>query len=243
VAQLRRLNDWGDEVPDAEVAERAHAARREKTGNDFLPHYLHRVIAIACVMRDEQGIRVRSLGSEESTEARIVQDFFRTIERYTPQLVSWNGSGFDMPVLHYRALVNGVAAHRYWDVGDGDRDFRWNNYISRYHQRHLDLMDVLASYQGRAFAPLSDIARMCAFPGKLGMEGSAVWPAYQAGQLARIRAYCETDAVNTWLVYCRFQLMRGVLTQAAYDAEIGQTRTALGQSPGDHWQEFLAAWP
>jgi predicted PolB exonuclease-like 3'-5' exonuclease len=51
--------------------------------------------------------------------------------------VSWNGGGFDLPVLHYRGLIHGVAAPRYWDMGEGDyrdsRDFKWNNYISRYH--------------------------------------------------------------------------------------------------------------
>src|SRR5947208_7804359 len=67
--------------------------------------------------------------------------FFEGIERYTPQLVSWNGGAFDLPVLQYRALMHGVGAARYWDWGDDDRDFRFNNYLARFHTRHLDLMD------------------------------------------------------------------------------------------------------
>jgi predicted PolB exonuclease-like 3'-5' exonuclease len=172
----------------------------------------------------------------------LIQRFYEGIEKYTPQLVSWNGGGFDLPVLHYRGLIHGVKAPRYWDLGEDDRDFKWNNYISRYHGRHLDLMDLLALYQGRANAPLSDLAQLMGLPGKLGMDGSEVWGAYQAGKLAEIRNYCETDVVNTYLIYLRFQLMRGVLTEAQLRAQCDLVRATLGNSPGPHWKEFLARW-
>jgi hypothetical protein len=186
---------------------------------------------------------VRCLGEEGDPEARLVQDFFRVIERYTPQLVSWNGGGFDLPVLHYRALIHGVQAARYWDLGDDDRDFRFNNYLSRYHTRHLDLMDVLSMYQPRASAPLDDIARLAGFAGKLGMEGGRVWDAYRAGQLGKIRSYCETDVVNTYLVFCRFQKMRGLLDDAVYRTEVRLVRETLQSLGADPWHEFLDAWP
>jgi hypothetical protein len=171
-----------------------------------------------------------------------VQRFFEGIEKYTPQLVSWNGGGFDLPVLHYRGLLHGVQARRYWDQGDDDRDFRFNNYISRYHTRHLDLMDLLALYQGRAAAPLDEVAQLLGFPGKLGMNGAQVWDAYQRGEIRAIRSYCETDAVNTFLVFLRFQLLRGVLTRAQHDEELALVRAALSRTSGAHWTEFLAAW-
>ena len=60
---------------------------------------------------------------------------------------SWNGGGFDLPVLHYRALLHGVQAPRYWEMGDEDTAFRYNNYLSRFHWRHLDVMDVLSGHQ------------------------------------------------------------------------------------------------
>lgn len=242
VAGLRALNDWDAGLSDAEVAQRAFAEREEKTGRDFMPHHLQRIVAISCVFRDDEGLRVRSLGKLDDSEARLVQDFFRTVEKYTPQLVSWNGGGFDLPVLHYRGLVHGIQAGRYWDLGEDDRDFKWNNYISRYHTRHLDLMDLLAMYQPRASAPLDAMAKLCGFPGKLGMDGSKVWQAYQDGQLAEIRNYCETDVMNTWLVYCRFQLMRGVLSPSAYETEITLAKNTLANLPDPHWKEYLQAW-
>ena len=242
VAGLRRLGGLPETMSDAEVAQRAFDQRRERTGSDFLALHLHRVIAIGCLFRDAKGVQIKCLGAGGEDEGRIVQAFFGTIERHTPQIVSWNGSGFDLPVLHYRALAHGVQAHRYWDLGDDDRDFKWNNYINRYHTRHLDLMDQLALYNGRANAPLDELAKLCGFPGKLGMDGSQVWPAYQAGGLAQICAYCETDVANTWLMYCRFQLMRGAWSPEQYTRETTALRDALGARGEPHWREFLAAW-
>ena len=242
VAGLRKLEGWDVALSDVEVVERAQAQRESATGRSFMPHYLQRIVAISCVFRDDEGLRVRSLGDVEDGEAKLIHDFFRTVERYTPQLVSWNGGGFDLPVLHYRGLVHGVAAGRYWDLGDDDRDFKWNNYIGRYHTRHLDLMDVLAMYQPRAAAPLDALAKLCGFPGKLGMDGSQVWKAYSEGRLDAIRAYCETDVMNTWMMYCRFQVMRGVQSSAAFEAEVALAKATLSSMPGEHWREYLAAW-
>ena len=242
VEGLRRLYGWGSEIPDTEVAQRAFAARKELTGSDFLPLHLQRVAVVGCVFRDDQGFRVRCLGQADDPEHVLLSGFFKTIERYTPKLVSWNGHGFDLPVLHYRSLIHGVVAPRYWDTGDDDREFRYNNYLSRYHTRHVDLMDVLAKHNGRGNAPLDDLAKLCGFPGKLGMDGSQVWHAWTQGQAQDVRAYCETDVVNTWLVYCRFRLLRGELDAASYDAEVALVRETLEQSTEPHWKQYLEAW-
>lgn len=242
IAGLRRLHDMDSRLSDHDVAETAFQLRRQSHGNDFLPHYLQRVLVISCVLQDRDSFKVWSLGAAGESEGEIIQRFFDGIEKYTPQLVSWNGGGFDLPVLHYRGLMHGVKASRYWDMGEDDREFKWNNYISRYHQRHLDLMDLLAMYQGRANAPLDALAQLMGFPGKLGMDGSAVWGAFQDGRLEDIWRYCETDVVNTYLVYLRFQLMRGALTPAQHDQQIAAVRAALGKLDQPHWQEFLARW-
>lgn len=229
-------------LDDDAVVELAFARRRARTGSDFLPLHQHRVVAVACLFRDDDGVRIRNLGAPEDPEQRLVGDFFRVIERYTPQLVSWNGSGFDLQVLTYRALVHGLQASRFWDLGDDDRDFKWNNYISRYHSRHLDLMDLLALYTPRANAPLDELAKLCGFPGKMGMDGSQVWPAYRQGRIGEIRDYCETDVANTYLMFCRFQLLRGHWTPEQYHEEMQLVHRHLDGLPGPHWREFLAGW-
>ena len=239
---LRRLNGWGPDMSDVQVVEAAQAARLESHGTDFLPLHLQKIAVVGCVFRDTSGFRVKTLGKPDDPESALISGFFKTIDHYTPRLVSWNGSGFDLPVLHYRSLIHAVAAPRYWDTGDDDRDFKYNNYISRYHNRHIDLMDVLAKYNGRANAPLDELAKLCGFPGKLGMDGSQVWKAWMSGQQEAVRAYCETDVVNTWLMYCRFRLIKGELDVTAYEQEVQLVRDTLSASDAKHWEEYLAAW-
>lgn len=246
VAAIRLLNELPAELDDYETAEFAFQQRRAASGTDFLPHHLQRIVTISCVLRDASQFRVFSLSEPDSGEAEIIQRFFDGIERYSPQIVSWNGGGFDLPVLHYRGLMHGVSAPRYWDQGDGDyhdsRDFKWNNYISRYHSRHLDLMDLLALYQPRANVRLDELARLMGYPGKVGMDGSAVWSAWLEGKAGAIRDYCETDVVNTYLVYLGFQRMRGHLDAAAHANEVAYVREQLARNDAPHWKEFLAAW-
>ena len=133
-------------------------------------------------------------------------------------------------------------------MGEGDfadsRDFKWNNYINRYHSRHCDLMDLLSLYNGRAAVPLDDMAKLCGFPGKLGMDGSRVWQAYQDDQINDIRHYCETDAANTYLMYLRFCLMSGRMSETVYQEETARLRGYIGGLSAEqpHWAEFAAAW-
>jgi predicted PolB exonuclease-like 3'-5' exonuclease len=103
-------------------------------------------------------------------------------------------------------------------------------------------MDLLALYTGRANAPLDELAKLIGFPGKLGMDGSKVWQAYQEGRLKEIRNYCETDVVNTYLMYLRFRRMRGVIDDAGYAAEEARVRAALLALDLPHWRDYLAAW-
>ena len=239
-AGLRRLHDLSGAVSDAEVAQMAFQRRRQNVGHDFLPLHLHRVVAISCALRERDGFRVWSLGEIDEGECSLIQRFFDGIDKFTPQLVSWNGGGFDLPVLHYRAMLHGVRAERYWELGDEDREFRYNNYISRYHTRHLDLMDLLGLYQSRV--PLDEFAQLLGLPGKVGMHGSQVWEAFLAGKVDAIRSYCEADVANTYLVYLRFQQMRGILSSAGYVAECALARDAIAKLPGVHWKTFLGGW-
>jgi predicted PolB exonuclease-like 3'-5' exonuclease len=239
----RTLLGLGD-LPDSEVAKAMAAQRRQETGgSEFLPLEQHCIVAIACAMRSGDGLKVWSLGDSESGEAELVQRFFDGIERFRPDLVSWNGSGFDLPVLTYRALRHRVQAAQFWETGDTDQSFRWNNYVNRYHARHTDLMDVLSFYQARARASLSDMAILLGLPGKLGFSGAQVWDAWQAGKREAVRHYCETDVLNTYLVYLRYQLLRGQLDLERFTAETARARQFLAAGAGAHWREFLAAWP
>jgi 3'-5' exonuclease len=237
----RKLFELGD-LSDDEVGKALQAHARQASGSDFLPPIQHRIVAISCAFRTRDSFRVWSLGEESSSERELVERFFDGIEKYTPDLVSWNGGGFDLPVLHYRALKHGVLAARYWETGDEDTSFRYNNYLGRFQWRHIDLMDVISGFQNRARASLSDTAVLLGFPGKLGFDGSQVWSTYLAGDLLRIRRYCETDVLNTYLIFLRFQMMRGRLSPPEYSHELRRVREWLVAAGEPHFSEFSAAW-
>ena len=243
IASGRRLFNL-EGLSDKDTAEVMFNKRRQETNNasDFLRLHLHRVVAISVVLATRDNVNVWSLGSADSGEAELIRRFFEGIEKYTPTLVSWNGRGFDLPVLHYRSLLHGVQAPRYWESGEDDQSFRWNNYLSRFHYRHTDLMDVLAGYEFRAAAPLTEIASMLGFPGKMGMAGDKVWDCYLSGDIEAIRNYCEMDVLNTYLIYLRYELIRGRHSEQSCQDKCHRLRQVLSGENKPHLTKFLEAW-
>lgn len=231
-----------ENLTDKEVAEAMFKLRRQESSTDFLRLHLQRIVAISVILRNQDQLKIWSLGNAQSTESELIKRFFAGIDKYHPTLVSWNGSGFDLPVIHYRSLLHGITATSYWENGENEQSFKWNNYLSRYHNRHTDLMDILAGYQSRANAPLDEIAVMLGLPGKMGMSGAKVWEYFQRDEIDDIRNYCETDVLNTYLVYLRFELIRGNLTREKYQQECALVKSTLQTENKKHFNEFLAAW-
>lgn len=243
IAAIAKLDNIDtSHISDNELYDYALMQRRAEAGNEFMRHHLHKIVAISLVLVQGDKLKCASVGEVNDNEQTIIERFFQVIDHYQPQLVSWNGSGFDLPVLHYRALMHNVSAPTYWDVGHFDSNAKWNNYLSRFQWKHLDLMDVLAGYQMRSVAPLDDIAKLCGFPGKLATDGSAVLELYRNDQLQSIRDYCETDVLNTYLVYLRFEFMRGLLSDKQYQQSLTKLANYLKQQDKPHFNEFLVAW-
>ena len=238
----RKLLDLDDSLSDAQVVKKMQEHQLEKKGTEFLSLHCHKIVAISAVLASDTQVKVWSIGELDDDEATLVSRFFAGVEKYQPTLVSWNGGGFDLPVLHYRALRHKISAPIYWDQGEKNSAVKWNNYISRYHQRHTDVMDLVALYQPRAFAPLNEVALLLGYPGKMGMSGAKVADYYFEGKLNEIRNYCETDVLNTYLVYLRFELMRGHLSEKDYNLRIEQLKATLAASEPEHLKEFMLSW-
>lgn len=238
----RRLYDLNGLSDEETIQAMRHLRSQETGGPDFMRHHLHRIVAISVAFNSDDEFKLWTLGEPDNNEAQLIERFFEGIERYTPVLVSWNGSGFDLPVLHYRALKHGITAPRYWETGIEDHSFRYNNYLNRFHWRHLDLMDALSAYQARAAAPLDQIARLLDLPGKQGIGGDKIWEAWCGGQMQAIRDYCEIDVLLTHLIYLRFEVMRGRLGQDARKTQEDRIRTVLRNKNQPHLDDFLASW-
>lgn len=237
----RSLNEITGTLDERQSSEMMLAQQRAKNGADFLPHYLHKIVAISVLLAQKGHVKLWSLGESTDTEKVLIERFWAGIDKYQPTLVSWNGSGFDLPVLHYRTLFNKLQATQYWEVGEKDSNFKWNNYLNRYHLRHLDVMDMLSGYQNRAFGGLDAIASLCGLPGKQGMSGGSVLERYLSGDIEHIRNYCETDVLNTYLVYLRFEWMRGQITQQAFDQQFEAVLALAQACDKSHLNEFVSS--
>jgi predicted PolB exonuclease-like 3'-5' exonuclease len=145
----------------------------------------------------------------ERSEKELIASFVEKITALSPQLVTFNGSSFDLPVLRYRAMIHGVAA-----PGLAARP-----YFHRYTENAVDLCDVLSSFSSQAKATLHELCRVMRLPGKPdGMTGAEVEKYYRDGHIRQIAEYCESDVLNTYRVWLRHELFRGRLSDAEFQA-------------------------
>jgi predicted PolB exonuclease-like 3'-5' exonuclease len=188
---------------------------RAELGDKFPKHIYHSIICIGALLAHrEDGGRwiVDALGAPhigERPERELIASFVDKIAALTPQLVTFNGSSFDLPVLRYRAMVHGVAA-----PGLAARP-----YFHRYTEDAVDLCDVLSSFSSQAKATLHELCRVMGLPGKPdGMTGAEVEKYYRDGHIREIAEYCETDVLNTYRVWLRYELFRGRLSEVEFQA-------------------------
>ena len=199
-----------------------------------------RVVAIAGAWIAPGGalLRLTALGDLSWSEAEIVQEFFRIVGERHPQLVGWNSGGFDLPILVYRAMAHGIAAPAFYQHGEP-----YHGYRKRFDEvSHLDLMDVLSFYGASPRAKLDEVAQALEIPGKIGVDGKQVAELYAAGDLATIRAYCETDVLTTALIYSRYALHRGWWSDEQFATFEHSVAAFLDTVSGTQWDQFRSVW-
>lgn len=217
--------------------------------SDFLRQPFQKVVALsyldAEIHRNAEGETyilkdIRSGGDANSSERDVVAGFWQFMERKTPRLVSYNGRSFDLPVLKYRAMKHGISAAALFKSGD-----KWNSYTQRYSQDwHCDLLEALSDYGASARCKLNEVCSIMGFPGKFGVDGSKVTEMFDGGKLQEIRDYCETDVLNTYLVYLRYQHHTGTLSVENYNMAIKAALDFIEKHEEErvHFKEFKEAW-
>ncbi len=228
------------DLPDDDLEQALSKIRRQESGMDFQRLPLHEIVCISGLWVDEHGLRLFSFSQEHFSEAEILAKFLSIFDKRHPNLVSWNGSQFDLPVILFRAMYHGLSAPSLFDQGELDTQKRYNNYQNRYHHRHIDVMDVMAMFNGRNFQKLDDIACLLGFPGKRGESGYHVPSYVQHEQWLKLTSYCEGDVLNTWLIYLRWLLLKGQLLPQDHEQWIQATIHYLQQQSQHH--EFLQVW-
>ncbi|XID74638.1 3'-5' exonuclease [Alkanindiges sp. WGS2144] len=232
---------YGLDLPDEDVVLAMNAIRRQECGSDFPRLPLHEVVCISGLWVSQTSMKLFSFCKSELSEKQIISRFLNSLDQHFPCLVSWNGKGFDIPVITLRAMLYGLTAQNLFDQGEFEQSRKYNNYQNRYHHCHIDLMDCLAQFNARNFQRLDELALLLGFPGKQGQSGYHVYDYVKNQQWQELCQYCESDVLNTWLIYLRWQLLRGHLTDEAHAQWLQLTHDYLReQVPGQH--DFLAQW-
>lgn len=204
--QLIRQSDFGNQnkkMSDEELCFAFLEHYNKENNTTFLPLPYHKIIAICAVLATEFGdfIKVDKLPGENEEE--LINNFFAMINKSKPKLVSFNGKGYDCPLLVLRAMKYELDASAYLDTRD-----KWNNYKTRFNEgRHCDLLESLTAFGQRGMR-LDLICKMLDFPGKYDVSGDDVARLYWAGELAKIEEYCESDVLNTYLLFINYELIK-----------------------------------
>lgn len=194
-------------VPDGDL----YSPPQPSPGNErpFPPLYACRPIVIGVMWLDEQ-LTCKRMGTigEGKDEAGMLADFAEFMGKFEPNLVTWNGRGFDLPVLMLRSMRHGVSAPWY---------YRKSDYRYRYSlEGHLDLADFLSEHGATRMISLHGAARLIGLPGKDGVDGSQVEALFRTGQIEALRGYCLSDVAQTAFLFLRYRLLSGSLDRINY---------------------------
>ena len=208
-------------VPDGELYAPPEVAIGQE--RPFPPLWAHRPIVIGVLWLDEayNFKRIGVLG-EGKDEREMLADLSRFCDEHRPHLVTYNGRGFDLPVLSLRCLRHGVPMRFAFD-----RQFRYRFT----DEGHMDLFDFLSDHGAAKVGSLDALAHLCGLPGKVGVDGSQVEGLYNAGQLPLIKNYCLSDVTQTAFLLLRYRLVQGALEVDDYRRVAAALLDALGQEP------------
>jgi predicted PolB exonuclease-like 3'-5' exonuclease len=195
----------------------------EMSGNDtsggwtaddkgFPPLHVHRPVVVGVLWLDHE-LRFRRLGivGEGKDEREMLEDLSAFVTRHQPELVTYNGRGFDLPVLALRSLKHGVPMPWHYEGKVG----------------HVDLCAALSNHGAARSTSLDAVARLIGLPGKIGVDGSQVEALWRAGRADQVKRYCLADVAQTALLFLRFRLLAGTLEAGRYRQAARELMEAL----------------
>ncbi len=242
---IRKVRFPDDELTPREAVDRYRKQLLEDTGKDILPltFVLPVSVAIAKVAADFRLLDVLVLDAPEFRPAEIARRFWQGWIHYQrPTFVTFNGRGYDMPVLEMAAFRFGLSVPAWFNVDSKSFEQSRNRYNL---DAHLDLQDLLTNYGTfRLSGGLNLLANMIQKPGKSLIDGSQVQDLYYQGRADLINDYCRCDVLDTYFVFLRAQVMLGRLSLQEEQTLTELARTMLKEQAADHeaYRHYLSAW-
>lgn len=245
---VSRIRFPGQGLPAKEATAAFRAEQLAATGKDILPptYMLPVSVAVAKVTAD---YRLKDLAVLDEPQFRphvITRGFWQGWRHYgRPTLVTFNGRGYDLPVLELAAYRYGLALPDWFNVDDRSYEQARNRYNA---QAHLDLLDLFSNFGAmRVSGGLNLLANLIGKPGKTDMDGSKVQDLYDAGGVAEVNRYCRCDVLDTYFVFLRSRVLLGKLPLDEEQAIVNETKAWLEShaeaQPGyrhylDHWGDW-----
>ena len=209
---VKSATDKNGKIDEKALSLLACEEQRKNSGQAFLPVLFHKVVCISAVLADKNGKFIKVNTIEGKDEHEIIANFLNFIENHAPKLVSYNGRGFDLPMLMIRAMKYNLMAPRYYNTSD-----KWCNYRTRYDATWaMDLLDYISDFRAVSGLRLDTLCAMLGMPGKYDVHGDQVLELFYANKLEKIKEYCESDTLNTYWLFLKYELLRGKMGYEQY---------------------------
>jgi hypothetical protein len=245
---IKRVKYPDDELTHAEATAKYRAELLEKNGKDILaPTFvLPCAVAIGKVSADFRLLDLTVLDAPEFRPSEITKRFWQGWLHYgRPRFVTFNGRGYDLPVLELAAYRYGISLPAWFNIEA--RSFEQSR--NRYNiDAHLDLMDLFSNFNAsRVTGGLNLLANLIGKPGKTGIDGSMIQDMHYAGRDEEINDYCRCDVLDTYFVFLRSQVITGRLPLDEEQRIVEETKTWLetqsASSPAyEHYLQHWGTW-
>jgi predicted PolB exonuclease-like 3'-5' exonuclease len=242
VWSAKNLLDIGNEINDQDIRQRLIDYHETNYSNPFPRQVFHQIACISYVdatmeKYDNSMIvranHIKSAGDINASEEEIVRKFCEYCQKNNPQIVSFNGRTFDMPVIRYRSMKYEIPCP--WMYNE-NRDYSKKNYSYRYSNDHLDLLEFFSDYGLSARIKMAEVCSLFGIPCKYLVDGSNVLEMYNDGKLEEIRNYCEIDAIITFILYLISCLHKGIIDNYGYKISL---EILQGVSNESHIKDFF----
>ena len=249
---VAKIRYSGKSLEPAEAVRRYRAELMAKYESDFIPYTFQLPVSVAVgkVSGDYRLIDVVVLDEPEFRPHVITEHFWRGWEKYRrPTLVSFNGRGFDVPLLELAAFRYGVGVPGWFHAAGKAFEQPRNRYNTK---AHIDLCELLTNFGCTRFTGgLNLAANLLGKPGKMDVQGDMVQDLYDAGRLAEINDYCRCDVLDTYFVFLRSLVLTGKLPLEREQELIASTKAWLEQQCEavsayrlymQHWGDWANPW-
>ncbi len=241
---ISRIRYPGEQLEAQAAIEKYQQELLETKGSDFIPQTYHLPVSVVIgkVNSRYELVDLVALDEQQGRSHIITQHFWKGWEKYRATLVTFNGRGFDLPVMELAAFRYGICLEKWFEINRKSFDQPRNRFNLR---SHFDVQEVLSNFgASRMIGGLNLMANLIGKPGKMDVAGDMVHELFNAGKLQRIHDYCRCDVLDTYFVFLRTSVLAGNLQLDQEQQVVRKTREWLESRCEEYpiYQQYLDNW-